>query len=53
MHDKIVAIEIVGCGVVVVFDDGWKMTIESQDAKEVLREAAMKILTMKTPIKEK
>lgn len=50
MNDKIVAIEIVGCGVVVVFDDGWKMTIESQDAKEILRDAAMKILNMKTKV---
>lgn len=45
MRDKIVSIEICGCGVVVTFDDGWKMTVSGDDAKAILIDAAMKILT--------
>lgn len=45
LQDKIKSIEIVGCGVVVTFDDGWKITVSTEQAKELVRKLAVEILT--------
>lgn len=38
------SIEIVGCGVVITFADGWRLTIEGEAAKKTIIEATKKVL---------